>query len=227
MTTLTTSPAADVLERLFADAERTRTEFRAQLREHRGRRDRPPGERAPGRRGDDDWRSFFSAAKHVHLAVSRETGNLLYVLARSRGARAVVEFGTSFGVSTLCLAAALRDNGGGRLIGTEFEPTKAEAARRTLTEAGLGDLVEIRDGDAVDSLGQDLPTPVDLLFLDGAKSLYADVLRLVEPALAPGALVVADNAGQSPDFLEHVRTGGSYVSSDVGHDVEVAVYTAG
>jgi predicted O-methyltransferase YrrM len=54
-----------------------------------------------------DSREFFAAAKDVHLAVSRKTGTLLYILARSHRARTVVEFGTSFGVSTICLAAAV------------------------------------------------------------------------------------------------------------------------
>lgn len=219
MTTLTSSPAADVLERLFADAVRTGEAFRARLA-------RTPAEGRDAR-GSRDSRAFYAAAKDTHLAVSRDTARLLYVLARSRGARRVVEFGTSFGVSTLCLAAALRDNGGGTLVGSEYEPTKAEAARRNLADAGLADLVEVREGDALDSLARDLPGPVDLVLLDGAKDVYLDVLRLLEPWLAPGALVVADNADRSPEFLAHVRGDARYVSSAVGDDVEVAVYTAG
>lgn len=54
--------------------------------------------------------------KDFPLAVSRETGTLLYMMARSSRTRTIVEFGTSFGISTLHLAVALRDNGGGRLI---------------------------------------------------------------------------------------------------------------
>ena len=81
------------------------------------------------------------------LPVSRATGALLYMLARSCRARSIVEFGTSFGISTLHLAAALRDNGGGRLITTEFEPSKIARARANLMEGGVMDLVEIRAGD--------------------------------------------------------------------------------
>ncbi|MCX5555116.1 O-methyltransferase [Streptomyces sp. NBC_00038] len=218
MTTLTSAPAADVLRQLFADAARTQTAFRERMSKL------TPEERASWGAGGPDSRQFFlSAAKETHLAVSPETGNLLYLLARSRSARTVVEFGTSFGVSTICLAAALRDNGGGLLIGTEFEPGKAAAARRSLAEAGLDDLVDIRDGDALDTLSRGIPGPVDLVFLDGAKNLYLDVLRLLEPHLAPNALVVADNANRSPELLEHLRTSGSYLPTGFGNDVEIAL----
>jgi predicted O-methyltransferase YrrM len=84
-----------------------------------------------------DYREFYEKLKDFPLAVSRETGMLLYTLARSCSARTIVEFGTSFGISALHLAAALRDNGGGRLITTEFEPTKVARARKHLAEGGL------------------------------------------------------------------------------------------
>lgn len=127
------------------------------------------------------------------------------MLARSIGARAIVEFGMSFGISTLHLAAALRDNGGGRLITSEFEASKVARARENLAAGGLADLVEIREGDALRTLAADLPETVDLLLLDGAKALYPEVLALVERRLRPGAFVIADNAEYSPDYLAYVR----------------------
>ena len=146
------------------------------------------------------------------------------MLARACGARTVVEFGTSFGVSTLHLAAALRDNGGGRLITTEFEPSKAARARNNLTEAGLIDLVEIREGDALQTLATDLPERIDLLLLDGAKALYPEILDRVEARLRPGALIVADNADHSPDYLARVRSPGSgYMSTPFAEDVELSM----
>ena len=81
----------------------------------------------------DDYVAFYSRAKDAHLAVSRETGTLLYMLARAINARTIIEFGTSFGVSTLHLAAALRDNGGGKLITSEFEPTKRSHGRARIS----------------------------------------------------------------------------------------------
>ena len=112
------------------------------------------------------------------MPVSRNTGALLYMLARGNGARAIVEFGTSFGLSTVHLAAALRDNGGGKLIGTELESNKLAYARANLEAAGLADLVDIREGDALQTLARDLPDTVDLLLLDGHKPLYDKILSL-------------------------------------------------
>ena len=156
--------------------------------------------------------------------MSRETAALLYMLARSTQARTIVEFGTSYGISTLHLAAALRDNGGGRLITTEFEPSKVARARKNLTARGLIDLVEIREGDALKTLAADLPATVDLLLLDGAKALYPEILGLLESRLKPSAPIVADNADMSPDYLKSVRSPASgYMSVPFGEDVELSM----
>lgn len=156
--------------------------------------------------------------------MSRETGALLYMLARAGGARAIVEFGTSFGLSTLCLASALRDNGGGLLVTSEFEPSKVARARANLEAGGLIDLVDVREGDALTTLAHGLPDVVDLLLLDGAKALYPDILALVEPSLRPGAVIVADNADFCPAYLERVRApGGGYLSVAFADDVELSI----
>ena len=91
--------------------------------------------------------------KDILIPLSRDAGTFAYLVARSLRARRVVEFGTSFGVSTIYLAAAVRDNGGGRVIGSEIEERKIARARANLTEAGLGEFVEIRAGDLVHGLG--------------------------------------------------------------------------
>jgi predicted O-methyltransferase YrrM len=162
--------------------------------------------------------------KDVHLAVARETAQLLYVLARAIKARSIVEFGTSFGISTLYLAAALKDNGGGRVIGSEFEPSKVQAARANMAAAGLADLVDIREGDALETLARDLPESIDLVLLDGAKTLYAPVLARLAPRLRTGALIVADNADMCPEYLEVVRKpDAGYVSVSVAEDVELTM----
>jgi predicted O-methyltransferase YrrM len=141
------------------------------------------------------------------IAIAREVGELLFVLATGRRASTLVEFGASLGVSTIYLAAALRDAGGGALISTELRPDKAELARANLVEAGLDDLVELRVGDARNTL-RDLPGDVDLLFLDGWNDLYIPVLELVGARLRTGALVVADLSADDPNCLayrEHVH----------------------
>jgi predicted O-methyltransferase YrrM len=222
MTTLTTPPLAPLLERLFADADAS-DEILQQLVGNLS-----PEERAARMRTMTDYRSFYSRAKDIYLAVSRETAMLLYILARSAKARTIVEFGTSFGISTLHLAAALKDNGGGRLIGSEFEPSKVVRARANIAAAGLSDLVDIREGDALETLARDLPESIDLVLLDGAKSLYPRVLSLLEPRLRAGALIVADNAEMSPEYLAHIRTpGGAYLSVPFAADVELSMKLTG
>jgi predicted O-methyltransferase YrrM len=178
-------------------------------------------------RSKSDYLDFYGRLKDLPLPISRETGVLLYMLGRSSGARTIVEFGTSFAISTLHLAAALRDNGGGRLITTEFEPSKVARARANLSAGGLLDLVEIREGDALQTLSVDLPKTVDLLLLDGAKGLYPEVLGLVESRLRPGAFIVADNADHSPDYLARVRSPrGGYLSTPFAEDVELSMRIA-
>jgi predicted O-methyltransferase YrrM len=170
------------------------------------------------------YRQFYGLLKEIPLPVSRETGDLLYMLARSTGARQVLEFGTSLGVSTIYLAAALRDNGGGRIITTEFEPSKAARARENLTEAGLIDLVEIREGDALETLAQDLPETLDLVLLDGAKALYADILQRVEGYLRPGSLILADDARHCQEFVSRMRSDADrYLSVPLAGDLEISM----
>ncbi|WP_394792204.1 O-methyltransferase [Rhodoferax sp.] len=213
--TLTSTPLAPLLDRLFTQASAATSPALAGIsREERERL----------MHSKTEYLDFYSRLKDLWLPVSRETGVLLYMLARNAGARNIVEFGTSFGISTLHLAAALRDNGGGRLVSSEFEPSKVAQARRHLAEGGLADLVEIREGDALQTLAADLPESIDLLLLDGAKALYADVLALVESRLRPGALVIADNADYSPDYLAHVRSPASgYLSVPFANDVELSM----
>ncbi|MER8813330.1 MULTISPECIES: O-methyltransferase [unclassified Mesorhizobium] len=215
MTTLTTTPLAPLLDRLFEEAAAATSPAVAELSAE---------ERSRFIRSKTEYLDFYGRLKDLWLPVSRETGTLLYMLARSSGARTIVEFGTSFGISTLHLAAALRDNGGGRLITSEFEPSKVARARSNLTAGGLIDMVEIREGDALQTLSVDLPETVDLLLLDGAKALYPEVLTLVESRLRPGALVVADNADLCPEYLSRVRsTGSGYMSTPFGEDVELSI----
>jgi predicted O-methyltransferase YrrM len=218
MTTLTTAPLAPLLDRLFEEADAASAETDLAVA------DLSDDERARLRQSKTGYVELYGRLKNVPIAVSRETGTLLYMLARSAKARNIVEFGTSFGISTLYLAAALRDNGGGRLITTEFESSKVARARKNLTAGGLIDLVEIREGDALQTLNAGLPEAIDLVLLDGAKSLYPEILALLEHRLRPGALVVADDADVNPDYLARVgSTAQGYLSTPFGDDVELSM----
>jgi predicted O-methyltransferase YrrM len=218
-TTLTTPPVAPLLDRLFEEADATSPASIPALGKLSAE------ERARLMRSKTGYLEYYGLMKDIPLPVSRETGVLLYMLARNGKARTMVEFGTSFGISTLHLAAALRDNGGGRLITSEFEPSKAARAKKNLADGGLIDLVELREGDALRTLSVDLPETIDLLLLDGAKALYPEILSLVESHLRPGALVVADNADYSPDYLARVRSIASgYISVPFAEDVELSMW---
>ncbi|MEU9191380.1 class I SAM-dependent methyltransferase [Streptomyces sp. NPDC048484] len=165
-----------------------------------------------------------------YLPVQREVGDLLYMLARTKQATRIVEFGTSFAISTIFLASAVRDNGGGEVITTELMSTKARVAQENLTEAGLDDLVQIREGDALKTLS-DVNGPIDLVLLDAWKDLNLPVLRLLEPVLAPGAIVIADDTHVGQDvhapYLSHVR-GAGYLSVDLpfGDGLEISMRVA-
>ncbi len=218
MTTLTTAPLAPLLDRLFKEADAaspTTSPLWTGLSAE---------ERTRLMQSKTDYLEFYGALKDFSLPISRETGTLLYMLARSSRARTSIEFGTSFGISTLHLAAALRDNGGGRLITTEFEPSKVARARDNLTAGGVIDLVQIREGDALQTLSVDLPETVDLLLLDGAKALYPEILSLLQSRLKAGALIIADNANYCPEYLACVRPPAKgYISTPFGEDVELSM----
>ena len=222
MTTLTTSPVAPLLDRLFTEADGVDPATTPSVADYwNGLSD---DERGRLVRSRDDYRDLYGRMKDIPLAVSRVTGDLLYILARSTGAKSIVEFGTSFGLSTICLAAALRDNGGGQLVTSEFEPSKVARAKANLAEAELADLVEFREGDALLTLAIDLPESIDLLLLDGAKALYSDVLDLVAHRLRPGALILADNADFCPPYVERVRAADSgYRSVAFADDIELSI----
>lgn len=218
MTTLITPPLSTLLARLFADAQTTDAAL------EQGAVTLSREERTKLMTSATDYQALYSRMKDFHLAVSRETGTLLYMLARATEARSIIEFGTSFGVSTLHLAAALKDNGGGRLIGTEFEPSKVVHAHENIAAAGLSNLVEIREGDALQTLAHNLPDTIDFVLLDGAKALYPSILSLVETRLRAGAFVVADNADRCPEYLARVRSpAGEYLSVPFAADVELSM----
>jgi predicted O-methyltransferase YrrM len=130
--------------------------------------------------------------KNIFVCLSRDQGRFAYLVARSIEAKRIVEFGTSFGVSTIYFAAAVKDNGGGIVIGSEIEEAKARQANEHLKEAGLDDYVDIRIGDAQQTLA-DPGGVVDMVLMDGWKDLYLPLIKILTPRLRPGAVVLSDN----------------------------------
>jgi predicted O-methyltransferase YrrM len=214
MNTLMSPNVVEVLDRLFTAAEASETALEQLAQSEASRL-------ITSKSG---YRQFYGLMKDIPLPVSRETGSLLYILTRSTRAQSILEFGTSYGVSTIYLAAALRDNGGGRIITTEFESSKVERARQHLTEASLMDFVEIREGDALQTLAHDLPETLDLVLLDGAKALYMDILECVDRRLHPGSLVIADDTHRCPEYVQSIRSqANKYLSVPVTGDVELSM----
>ena len=157
--------------------------------------------------GTLDWNTFDEGMHRFMsdklIALDRDKAELCYQLCRALRATRVVEAGTSFGVSTLYLAAAVRDNvradgAPGLVIGTEHEPQKAAAARAHFAEAGLSDLIELREGDLRQTLA-DIRGPIDFMLIDIWTPMARPALELVAPALRPGAIVVCDNTTQFRD----------------------------
>ncbi len=159
------------------------------------------------REGSLDWNRMderterFLADKLV--ALDRDKAELCYHLCRALRATRVVEAGTSFGVSTLYLATAVRDNvrddgGKGVVIGTEYEPEKARAARANFGEAGLSEWIDLREGDLRKTLEQ-VGGPVDFMLIDIWTPMARPALERVAPQLRPGAIVICDNTAQFRD----------------------------
>jgi predicted O-methyltransferase YrrM len=165
-----------------------------------------------------------------YFAVSRDFGRFLYAIARASKARRIVEFGTSMGVSTVHLAAAVKDNGGGEVIGTEYVASKAQRARANLEAAGLVDLVNIQVGDARQTL-RNIDGEIDMILLDGAFTHYLEILKLLEPRLKSGAVILAENAFKEADgYISYIHNpANGYVALtlpiNVGRGNEFAVRT--
>jgi predicted O-methyltransferase YrrM len=184
--------------RVAAALDRMYTESKDQMPQLRGiGRDMSPARTAQERA--DTMSTFY-------IPVTPEAGRLLYSLVRATRPATIVEFGMSLGISGIHLASALRDNGTGRLVTTELSAAKIATAKQTFAETGLDDLITILEGDALSTLAE-LDGSVDFVLLDGWKELYLPVIKLLEPRLTPGALVIADNTemADAQPYLDYVR----------------------
>ncbi len=189
MTSLQSPAVRAVLDRLYAEAERNDGEVL-------------PRVRAAAMRlgGQYDDRKVAHLLDDAFIPVCREVGQLLYLLVRTRRPKIVVEFGASFGLSAIHLAAALRDNGEGKLITTELNALKAGRAIEHFRQAQLDDLIDLRQGDAFETL--EGVRGIDFLLLDGWKGLYLAMLQKLEPALSPASLVAADDINLMKELLK-------------------------
>jgi predicted O-methyltransferase YrrM len=144
-------------------------------------------------KGLDETTHRYLADKLVALEPVK--AEFCHLVCRSLRATRVVEVGTSFGVSTLYLADAVRANGGGVVIGTEHEPAKAAAARANFAEAGLSEFIDLREGDLRETL-KVIEGPVDFVLMDIWTEMARPAVELIYPHLRRGAVIVADNTNQ-------------------------------
>ena len=132
------------------------------------------------------------AFKDIYISISEYEGRFLYFIARSIHAKNIIEFGTSFGISSIYLGAAIKDNWGGKLITTEIEEEKVIRAAENIKMANLDNIVEIRHGDAINTL-KTVEIEIDMLFLDGWKKLYLPLVKILSKYLRQNAIVLADD----------------------------------
>ena len=222
MSTLNSPAVSALLDRLFAAADQNDPEGFERARDAMARLGDAPSDRQRA-----------ELMRDIYMPISPDVGRLIYLLARGRNAQTIVEFGTSYGISGIHLAAALRDAGHGRLITTELDSVKAGRAMENFRAAGLADLIEIRIGDAFETLKAGLEGGIDVLLLDGWKPRYLPMLKFLEPRLTPGALVIADDLAVAPDalasYVGYVRDAqNGYVSVEVplGDRIEISVRVA-
>jgi len=137
--------------------------------------------------------------KNVYLAISEQQGTDLVALIKNNAIKHIVEFGTSFGISTLFLAQGALETGG-NIITTELIESKAQSAIRNFERAGVDDIIEVKVGDAMETL-KDHNEPIDLLLLDGWKNLYLPLFRLLEPNFHSNTIIYVDNADMSDSLV--------------------------
>lgn len=151
----------------------------------------------------------------AYIPIDPENGRLVHTLASARRPGRIVEFGTSMGLSAIYLAAALGEDEL-PMVTTELDLIKVGKATTNIDKAGLGLRVDLRAGDAFETLA-DFSDPISLLFLDGWKDLYLPMLKLLEPLLVDGAFVIADDtilfADQCEPLLAYLRDPASGYSS--------------
>jgi len=128
------------------------------------------------------------------IQVAPNQGKLLHLLARMLGARSILEIGTLGGYSTIWMARALPP--GGRLITLEAEPKHAEVARANFARAGVGDVIDLRLGRALDTLPQLAAEglgPFDLFFIDADKPSIPEYFDWALKLAHAGSLILVDN----------------------------------
>lgn len=166
-----------------------------------------------------DWKtekeSFYD---DKYIPIDPRQGTFMYMQARALCAQSIFEFGTSYGISTIYLGKAAKDNGG-KVYSTEYLSHKVKAARLNIEEAGLEQYVEILEGDARETI-QQIDATFDMVLLDGFPDMVFTIFKLLEPKLKKGAVIYVDDVegftASMQDYLDYVRNpANGYLSTKV------------
>jgi caffeoyl-CoA O-methyltransferase len=162
------------------------------------------------------------------LAVSEEDGRLLRVMAATSHAKRALEIGSASGYSAVWIGLGLRDTGG-RLVTIEYDPVRAREAADNVRRAGLGDIVQVIQGDAFKEIPK-LPGTFDFVFLDAWKKDYKRFLDMLLPRLDAGGVFMAHNVVNKgkdmPDFLATIETNPALLTAIVtpsGEGISISV----
>jgi len=177
------------------------------------------------KQADEVLENIQKAQRHTFLPIiGKDKGQVLVRIVQSQNPQRILEIGTLVGYSAILMAKHLPQ--GAKIVSIEVDKDSAGQARKNISEAQLEEKIELIVGDARREIKK-LKEKFDVLFLDAAKEQY---LKLAEPKLKEGAIVVADNVkifkDDMADFLEYVRQSGRFRSEriDFGQDaVEVAI----
>lgn len=144
--------------------------------------------------------------KDAYISITKEQGEYIYDLLINENAKNIVEFGTSFGISTIYLGAAAKENQG-NVITTELLDSKCKIALQNFRKAQVNNLIDLREGDAMETL-KDIPDNIDFLLLDGWNDLYLPLIKLLEPKLKDGAYIYTDNIKfpGSKSFVKYITS---------------------
>ncbi len=130
--------------------------------------------------------------RDAYISISSEQGKQVYDLLLRKKSRCIVEYGTSFGISTLYLAAAVKENKG-KVVSCELLANKCKVAKQNFKRAGLENYIELKEGDALSTL-QDFNEPIDILFFDAWPEIYIPLLVKLQVLMKAGSLLYLDNA---------------------------------
>ena len=151
------------------------------------------------------WDKIEQRLDDKYISLDPATGVFCYLFVRAIRARRIIEFGTSFGISTIYLGMAVRDNGGGMVIGTEMVEKKAKQASQNIAKVGLSEFVDIRVGNALETL-RDIQGPFDFFLNDGFVRKLLPVFQMVAPHIRLGGVVITDKVDESdPVYTEYLK----------------------